>query len=384
MTAAPFVPDVAAIAADVADDHLHIDPSVADQITAEQLATIAATVEASPTDMHLIALPYSDDPALTSVQLVTLVHRELPQEGIWFVAREGYDGAWRMESTTYGVSIKNADFYARVVAEAMYPTDLALQLQKTTQLIATGTAEKVYFEIYPKRAQAEKPATQQDEGGQLLGVDLPIAFTGIGVLAIVVAVIAMRRRPRKSDGIAVEERALRRISTAQTDSWRHRAEAETASLGERLTALEIGEGSDRAAWTAALDHYEAANRVLDRTTSAADSIGALVLARRGEDALDRAIAGRPWTPTAACFFNPLHGAAAATVRWQTAAGARDVPACADCRRVARKNKEPDFLDLPVGDTVVHYVDADTEAEPWASTGYGSLDPDLLARVREIK
>ena len=51
--------------------------------------------------------------------------------------------------------------------------------------------------------------------------------------------------------------------------------------------------------------------------------------------------------------------------------------------MVRKHREPDFLDLPVGDTVVHYVDVDTEAEPWASTGYGSLDPDLLARVREI-
>lgn len=383
MTAAPFAPDVAAIAADLADDHLHIDPSVADQITADQLATVAATVETSPTPIYVVALPLSADSELSPVQLVTLIHRELPENGVWFVARPFHDGSWRLESTTYGVSTGNAHNLAGYVADELYPSDLGLQLQKATELLANGTAEKVYYETFPDRGQAQKPATQQNGGGQLLGVDLPIAFTGIGVLAIVVAVIAMRRRPRTGDGIAVKERALRRISTAQTGSWRHRAEAETASLGERVTALEIGEGSDRAAWTAALDHYEAANRVLDRTTSAADSIGALVLARRGEDALDHAIAGRPWTPTAACFFNPLHGAATTTVRWQTSVGARDVPACADCRRVARKNKEPDFLDLPVGDTVVHYVDADTEAEPWASTGYGSLDPDLLARIREI-
>lgn len=383
MTDVPFVPDVAAIAADLADDHLHIDPSVADQITADQLAAINATVETSPTEMHVLALPYSEDPALTPVQLVTLVHRELPQDGIWFVARERYDGSWRMESTTYGVSTKNADFYARVVAEEMYPTDLGLQLQKTTELIATGTAESAYATTFPERGQPSKPATQQNEGAQLLGVDLPVALTGIGVLAVIVAVIAMRRRPGKRDGIAVKVRALRRISTAQTDSWRHRAEAETAQLGERVTDLEIGDGSDRAAWTAALDHYEAANRVLDRTTSAADSIGALVLARRGGDALDHAIAGKPWQPTAVCYFNPLHGAATTTARWQTTAGARDVPACADCRRLVRKKKEPDFLDLPVGDTVLHYIDADSDAEPWASAGYGSLDPDLLAHVREI-
>lgn len=382
MTEAASAPDIAAIAADLADDHLHLDASIADQVTPDQLAAITASVDGSSVPIYIVALPYTEDPALTPVQLVSLVHRELPQDGVWFVARQGYDESWRMESTTYGVSVKNADFYARVAAEGLYPTDLGLQLQKTTELMASGTAEAFYYETYPDRApDADKTKTTQDDGGQFLGLDAPVAITGLGVLALIVAVVAMRRRPSKRREIAVSERALRRISTAQTDAWRHRAEEETARLGERVTEHEIGDTSDRAAWTAALDHYEAANRVLDRTTSAADSIGALVLARRGDDALDHAIAGRPWQPTAVCFFNPLHGASTTTVRWTTSAGARDVPACADCRRVARKRKEPDFLDLPVRDTVVHYVDAD--AEPWASTGYGSLDPDLLTRVREI-
>lgn len=382
MTAAPYTPDVAAIAADLGDDHLFIESSVADQITPAQLAAIKASVDSSSVPMYVLALPYTDDESLSPVQLVSLVHRELPQDGIWFVARQKYDESWSTDSTTYGVTVHNTDFLARVVAEELYPTDLGQLLQKTTELIQTGTAEEAYAKTFPERAERTgRPSTQQDDGSQLFGVDLPVALTGIGVIAVVVAVIGMRRRPSRRDGIAVKERALRRISTAQTTSWRHRAEAETARLGERVTALEIGDGSDRAAWTAALDHYEAANRVLDRTTSAAHSIGALVLARRGDDALDHAIAGKPWQPTAVCFFNPLHGAGTTTVRWETSAGARDVPACVECRRIVRKKKEPDFLDLPVGDTVVHYVDAD--AEPWTSTGYGSLDPDLLAHVKDI-
>lgn len=383
MTDAPFAPDVAAIAADLADDRLHIDPSLADQVTADQLATIAATVEASPTPIYVLALPLTGETGPSPVQLVTLIHRELPEDGVWFVARPMYDGSWRIESTTYGVSTGNAHHLAGYVADELYPSDLGLQLQKATELMASGTAEEVYYETFPERGQPTGTATQQPGGAELLGVGLPVALTGIGVLAIVVAVLVMRRRPGKPAGVMMNERALRRISTAQTQAWRHRAETETAHLGDRVTALEIGPESDRAAWTAALDHYEAANRVLDRTTSAADSIGALVLAQRGHDALDHAISGRPWQPTAVCFFNPLHGPATTTARWQTAAGARDVPACADCRRVVGKHREPDFLDLPVGDTVVHYIDVDTEAEPWASTGYGSLDPDLLARVREI-
>lgn len=380
MTQAPFTPDVAAIAADLADDNLHVDPSVADQVTPDQLAAITASIDASSTPVYVLALPLESDAQTSPVQLVSLVHRELPQDGIWFVTRQSYDESWRIESTTYGVSAENADFYARIVAEELYPTDLGLQLQKTTELIAAGTAETAYNETFPERGP-DRTTTRQDDDAQLLGVDLPVALTGIGVLAVIVAVVAMRRRPRRRGEIAVEDRTLRRISTAQTDSWRHRAEEETARLGERVTKHEIADTSDRAAWTAALDHYEAANRVLDRTTSAADSIGALVLARRGDDALDHAIAGRPWQPTAMCFFNPLHGAVTTTARWNTHAGARDVPACVDCRRLVRKRREPDFLDLPVGDTVVHYLDSD--AEPWASTGYGSIEPDLLARVREV-
>lgn len=378
MTDVPFEPDIAAIAADLRDDGLHLDPAVADQVTPDQLSTIAASMDASGTPVYVLALPMPADADLSPVQLMSLVHRQLPEDGIWFIARQAYDETWRIESTTYGVSAGNADFYARVVAEELYPTDLGLQLQKTTELIAAGNAKAAYEKTFPERLQGTSTA-QPDDDGPGLSVDPPVVAVGIGVLALVAAAVAMRRRPARRHEIAVTGRALRRISTAQTDAWRRRAQAETAQLGDRVRSLEIDDTSDREAWTAALDHYEAADRVLERTTSAADSIGAIVLAQRGNDALDHAVAGQPWQPTAVCFFNPLHGSATTTVRWDTPLGARDVPACAQCRRVARRNKEPDFLDLPVGDTVVHYVDAD--AEPWTSTGYGSLAPDLLDRLR---
>ncbi|MET1037397.1 MAG: hypothetical protein ABW075_03930 [Aeromicrobium sp.] len=382
MTDAPFTPDPAAIAADLADDHVHIDPSIADQVTPEQLAAITATVDASTTPIYVIAVPLDYDAAITPVQLATLAHRELPQDGVWYVTRQGGD-SWRVESTTYGVSTGNDPNLATYVASELYPSDLGLQLQETVEVLTSGDAEAIYYETFPDRTPGASSTTQSDDGPQLLGVDLPVALVGIGVLAALLVAVAVRRRPRGRNEIVVKERALRRISTAQTDSWRHRAQESADRLGERITRQQITAGADQAAWTAALDHFEAANRVLDRTTSAADSIGALVLAQRGDDALDHAIEGRPWQPTPVCFFNPLHGTATTETRWDTPAGAREVPACADCRRLAGKNKEPDFLDLPIRDTVVHYVDADSDAEPWASSGYGSIDPDLLARVREI-
>jgi hypothetical protein len=384
MTDAPFTPDVAAIAAGLADDNVHVDPSIADQVTPEQLSAITAAVDASTIPVHVIAVPLTYDSELSPVQLAALVHRELPQDGVWFVARQGLD-TWRLEATSYGVRGGNDANLATYVADELYPSDLGLQLQEAVEVFGSGDAKSIYAETFPEYASGTSTSSgQQDDGAQVLGIDLPIALTGIGVIAVLITAIVLRRNwVRDRGGIALKGRALRRISTAQTSSWRHRAQTEADRLGERITTLQIGDGADREAWTAALDHFEAANRVLERTTSAADSIGALVLAQRGHDALDHGVAGRPWTPTPVCFFNPLHGAATTSVRWTTPAGAQDVPACAECRRVARRNREPDFLDLPIDGTVVHYVDADESAEPWASSGYGSIDPDLLARVREL-
>ena len=242
MTDAPFAPDVAAIAADLADDRLHIDPSLADQVTADQLATIAATVEASPTPIYVLALPLTGETGPSPVQLVTLIHRELPEDGVWFVARPMYDGSWRIESTTYGVSTGNAHHLAGYVADELYPSDLGLQLQKATELMASGTAEEVYYETFPERVSRRGRPPSSPGAPSCWAWDLPVALTGIGVLAIVVAVLVMRRRPGKPAGVMMNERALRRISTAQTQSWRHRAETETAHLGDRVTALEIGAG----------------------------------------------------------------------------------------------------------------------------------------------
>lgn len=378
MDPVPFTPDIAAIAQGLGSSPLYVDPSLASEFTAEQIATITASISSSSVPVHVIAVPLTSRDDLSPIQLMTLVHRKLPEDGIWYVTQQSYGGRWSVGSTSYGVSIENSNNLATYVASNLYPTDLGLQVQKITELIANGTARKEYDKIYPPGSQ---PAPSQADDGELLGVGWPVVSVGVGVLALLVAAAMLRRRRVAGRGeVAVKGRALRRISTAQTESWRHRAQAEADRLGERINALQIDDSADKDAWSAALDHYEAANRVLDRTTSAADSVGALVLAERGHDALDHAVQGQAWKPQLSCFFNPLHGPATAKARWQTAAGTRDVPCCRDCRRQVSKRKEPDFLDLPVGDTVVHYVDADESAEPWASTGYGSLDPDLLPKV----
>lgn len=377
MTTQPYEPDVAAIVTDLRASHVHVDASAKKAITPAQLAQLESTISGSDIPIFVIVAPLAHED-LSPIQLVSLVHRELPEDGVYFVSKPVYDGRWDLASTSYGVVIGNANNLAGYVATELYPADLGLQLQKATELVSNGTAREEYEKTFPERESST--STSQDDTNEILGLSPPVFGVSLGVaIAVLLALIAVaRRKVATGRELRITGRAIERISTAQTEDWRRRARAQTDALGERIKRLQIADDSDRASWASALDHYEAAGKVLKRSTDAADSVGAMVLARRGDDALDHALDGKPWIATAVCFFNPLHGRGASTVRWTTAVGSRDVPCCADCRKTVRRKREPDFLDLPVGDTVVHYVDA--AVEPWASTGYGSLDPDLLSKV----
>ncbi|WP_166351950.1 hypothetical protein [Phytoactinopolyspora limicola] len=369
-----FEPDPAVIAADLADDGVHVDPALDGVITDDQLAQITALVADADSPIFVVAVPLAHGADLSPNQLVTLVNRELQEDGTFFVSRGSVEYNWSLESTSYGVRSDNSDLFARSVAADRYPSDLGLQVRDTLEIYTSGEAEAVYFEHFPDRAESGTAQSSGDgEPTQVLGMDVPVA---IGVAAVLVAVlVGLHRRRRRRLGVRLKRRALQRISSAQTLEWRRRAEAECAALGERIRELEIDQRSDSTAWGAALDHYQAATAILDRSEEAADSIGAMVLSRRGDDALEHAVAGRQWTPTVACFFNPLHGPATTTAPWETSAGSREVPCCRACRRHIGRRREPEILDLPTEDTVVHYMDSG--AEPWASTGFGALTPDLL-------
>lgn len=377
MSEAVYEPDPAAIAADLADDGVHVDPAVADAIAPDDLAVVTTMVEGATPRTYVLAVPLDFGTDLSANQLVTLVHRELGDDGdgVYFVSRGSVDYGWSLDTTSYAVQTENENALATYVARDKFPSDLGMQLTETLEIFTSGDAQTVYEEYYPDRVGSGSSPESDDggSGGVVLGVGLAVAAA-----VAVVALLLRRRRPRGD--VELKRRALQRISSAQTREWRRRAETETAALGERIRALEIEHGDDGATWAAALDHYQAATAVLDRSDDAADAVGALVLARRGDDALSHAADGRSWTPAVACFFNPLHGPATTKARWRTQAGSRDVPCCEACRRDIGKRREPEILDLPTGDTVVHYMDAGVE--PWASTGFGALAPDLLDRLRD--
>ncbi|HWU32228.1 MAG TPA: hypothetical protein VN108_05095, partial [Marmoricola sp.] len=154
--------------------------------------------------------------------------------------------------------------------------------------------------------------------------------------------------------------------------------AEVLALGEAIGATTMGSGAADS-WQAALDHYDLARRIMERKHSPADTVGALVLARRGQAALKAAGLGKSWTPDPSCYFNPLHSSGTTTVTWKGERGMVAVPACAPCAASIKAGHEPeDVLDFADHHGRKHYFDLDLGI--WSQTAYGSLDVDLVTRL----
>ena len=174
--------------------------------------------------------------------------------------------------------------------------------------------------------------------------------------------------------------AMTRIRQAHDRRLGERARADLLALGEAIDATEIGPDHDRTSWQAALDHYDAARRFLDPDPGrdVLDVVGAIVLASRGQAALAAASRGKDYEPTAPCFLNPLHGNATSSRSIELDGRAIKVPLCAECRAALTKARIPDILDVERGGRPLHYFE--TTDEPWASSGYGALEPDLLRLI----
>src|SRR5690606_27763303 len=145
-----YEPDPAAIAADLADDGVHVDPALTDAIAAGQLDDITSLVADAEHQVFVLAVPLGYDSDVSANQLVTLVHRELPEDGVYFVTAGTPQTSWRTESTTYGVSTDNENSLAALVARDRYPSDLGKQLVETLEIFTGGDARQVYEEYFPE------------------------------------------------------------------------------------------------------------------------------------------------------------------------------------------------------------------------------------------
>lgn len=400
--------EVAQVAAGLAQDGVWVHPSLAPVVGEAREQLLEDAVAASPTPVFVVVHPLSYDGAFggRADELLTLVHDRTGVDGLYLAAPDLAGEGARVEGLGWDSPV---DAWQVTYAASELATadggDTVDALVEAVDVVRDGRVDEAYRQasaLAEERYAAEQNAREDGSTGtgaagtgstggpgstDVGGVDLVTGLLLVGVVTVVAVVLRRTRAARAAaaptTGWRLPESALGRVRTAEDQRLTRQARADVLRLGEAVEAHEIGPRDDRAAWQAALDHYEAAGRLLDSPAvdpglRVLDTVGAAVLARRGSAALRAARAGTSFAPAPVCFLDPLHPSPRGRAEVEVAGRAVSVPLCGECRRCLREGREPDVLDVELGGRAVHYLDTDTV---WARTGYGALLPDLLTELR---
>ncbi|MBS44832.1 MAG: hypothetical protein CMH83_17030 [Nocardioides sp.] len=386
---------LAELEAELARDGVWVSPGLRQEVTAAEEAQIEAAVAAQPGPTYVVLAELDYDDPLTSgrfEQLAGVVRDDTGLTGTYL----GLEASYGSEGYRLGAHAfpDEYDLYQAVaVAAAEEPDDLAAQTLRAVDLLRTDEAETLYEQQRESGGAGGSggPGPGGDAGS---GALLPV--TGALLVAVLLVVGWVRRSRRRGTtpapharggAFTLPEAVVRSVREAEDRRQESLAQEAVLSLGEAIDAADLEPVRPRGlgAWQAALDHYDVARRILDRRHSPADVVGALVLARRGSEALAAGRRNRSWTPTPGCYLNPLHDPATdgrgrvRRARWGSGGASVEVPVCSPCGdALARGDRPSDVLDFVVDGKPVHYLELDLG--PWSSTGYGSLEPDLLGAL----
>ncbi|QMW65611.1 hypothetical protein H4N58_15715 [Mumia sp. ZJ1417] len=388
--------DLDAIWAALTDSGVYVHPSLASKVTPEHVSQIQANVARIDEPVFVIAYPLNYDDEFNGGvdDLVATLHDHDPQPGIYLATDTKFGEvriggkSWDTDTDDYGVS------QAGYAAGHKEPDNLGDQLVAATQMMADGTVAEGYaaFEeaAAARRESSQSPSSTSsyDDGGStgvIVGASLAVAIVVVAVWLALSWRRFKRERgdiPNRTKAFTLPASVVERVRDAHDSALIARADRELLALGEAIDETDLA--GDTAAWQAALDHYDAAKRVRGESArpDVLDVVGALVLVGRGRDALEAASAGRPYAPARPCYFHPLHGTAAAMTPLTTDSGKVVVPLCTQCRRDLKAHRRPDILDVVRDGRPVHYFDSGVE--PWASTGYGALEPDLVTQLHRTR
>lgn len=372
---------IAEIEQQLAGDGVWIDPAFARShgvSAADEAAIEDAVASAQQADLKVVLVEVDYDDARFQGSFANL--------SAWLQDDAGGDATY-VGYDEPGVSVQaygeqpDTIYVSSLVAHD-HPEDPVAQVLQVQELLEDGNAEALWAEV----PRDERYSWTADEGVQASEV-----VGGIGIVvavgAVVAGLVAWRRRRRlRPSGFTLPSTVLHTVRAAEDRRLREQADAEVLALGEAIgSGQATGTPDGLAAWQQALDHYAAARSILSQDPAPADVVGALVLARQGEDARSAAQDSEPsvWTPPVRCWFNPLHDGGTTEVTWRDGAREVDVPACQACAADVRAGREPgDVLDFIEGDRTVHYFRLDLGA--WSATGYGTLDRDLLGALRSSR
>lgn len=374
---------LARIEAELTGDGVWIDPEFAreHEISAADEARLEELVAgADHADLRMLLVEVdSDDERFhgRATNLVAWVHDSLGGDAT-YLAWDRYAEP-QLQMITYGDQPDSSSVTR--IAEREHPDDLVEALVRSDELLADGSAQRLWEEI-PR--EERYPWTADDPGLLQSVTDVvggPWVVAGIAAALVALGATLWVRRRRSTD-FALPKAVLRSVRQAEDQQVRARAEREVLALGEALGMQDPDAGS-LDVWQQALDHYDVARSVLERAGSPADVVGALVLARRGDAAREAALAGDTgpaWQPPGTCFFHPLHEGPVRTVTWRDDDRSVEVPACRACATAAERGEEPaDVLDFVSRGSTVHYFNLDIGV--WSETGFGALEPDLVGALR---
>lgn len=382
---------------------LYVAPELSTAVTPGDVAAFTTARASAPTPVYAVVVDIDyNDPIYHGNEeaLLATIRDDTGLDGLFLVVGpDGDGGSYQMTSAAY--PDQPGDYLIGFVADHDHPRDVGAMLLDAVDMAKTGTASQRYdAQQAEERASSSAtassgpastaPASTSSSGGAIgpavtIGV---LASLAVLVTVLLAGVRAARRQPVPGSAttaarpLTLPKAVLSTVRAAEDERHARQAEADVLALGEAIDGSSMSGRLSPAvarAWQAALDHYDVARRILDRDRTAADVIGALVLARRGRAALAAALRGKGWTPPRTCYFNPLHPAAAARVHWADASAAVDVPACPACARAVASGETPeDVLDFVDHGIPVHYFKLDLGV--WSETGYGALEPDLLGRM----
>lgn len=373
------------------EDQVYVHPSMVRHLPPAAEAELSAALADLEDPTYVVVWPYSrsDEYGGKPADLLTRLHQAHPEPGVYLsneqrVVADEYSHV-TLEGRQWGVpgerdgEVEPYSVLALVRLEE-HP-DLHSALDRTVEVLAMPPEElaTTYDTLSEERFaeyRAENPATDGDGG-----VPDPVVTGGVVLLAmLVVAVLTRRLRARHRPAPKLPPSALARVREARDRGLRARAQQASLTLGEALDEHEIAPRDDRAAWQAALDHYAAARRLAEQPDPPLlDVVGAIVLCERGTRALEQARRGRAFKPVRPCFLNPLHGAARDDQPLEMDGRAVTVPVCRQCHAALGKGRAPDILDVVHRGAPRHWFE--TDAEPWVSTGYGALEPDLVTALQ---
>lgn len=380
---------------------VYVAPALGVQVGAEQLARVEAAVARSPEPVFVVVYPFSYDDAFggNPGDLLSRLHDASGRDGL-YVANEavlpGSEVGLEARAWDAGVGTSADPYAVAAVGRESDPDDLGAQLVTVTEAVADGTLTEQYDALPGVVASRGDSGTGTGASGDDGGSATPYVVSGGVLLALVLAVVLSRRRPKPRPQaqpraqvplFTLPTSVLERAREAHDLQLTRRAHREVLSLGESIDAAEISAGDPPQAWQSALDHYEAARRILGDPADAGegdgvdvlDVVGAIVMADRGRTALAAALRGDGFEPVVTCFLDPLHGPGTSEGSIQRDGDQVRVPLCVRCRAALKAGRRPDILDVVREGRAVHYFE--TDAEPWASTGYGALSPDLVERLQ---